>query len=159
MFSLNTAIRVEYIGKLKVSILLQVYVKHIRCLLILRSATYSARRVELSEAMLRKISFNFCENIAKFSVLKHALGQISQSSICTREFQKVPQLSSMGHIQTVYSKPTIAIITKLHIWYHRVVHNIPAKFQSCRFHGLGGVALQRNTFFTIKSFASLTSIT
>ena len=41
--------------------------------------------------------------------------------------------------------------------YHSVV-NVPARSQSCWFNGLGGVALQRNTLLTSKSFASLLSI-
>ena len=42
--------------------------------------------------------------------------------------KNVPQFNSMGNILTIYSKTTITIITKLLRWYHRVVHNIPAKF-------------------------------
>ena len=51
----------------------------------------------------------------------------------------------MGLILTIYPKTTLTIITKLLRWYHRVVHNFPAKFQSCKFNGLGGVASLRNT--------------
>ena len=51
----------------------------------------------------------------------------------------------MGHILIIYSKISITIITKLPRWVHRAVHNVPAKFQSCKFNSLGGVALQRNT--------------
>ena len=57
----------------------------------------------------------------------------------------------MGHILTVYTKTTITIITKLRL-DHRVVQNVPIKFQSCRFNGLGGVALQQNTFLTSNNF-------
>ena len=57
----------------------------------------------------------------------------------------VLQLNSVGYILTIYLKTTITIITKLLRWDHRVVHNVPTKFKSCRFNSLGGVGLQRNT--------------
>ena len=50
---------------------------------------------------------------------------------------------TLWDILTIYSKTTV--ITKLSFG-QRVVHNVPAKFQSYKFNGLGGEALQRNTF-------------
>ena len=73
----------------------------------------------------------FCEFLEKICVLSASamfrVGYVSQSSICAREFQNIPQLNSMGHILTIYSKIKITIITKLLRWDHRVVHNVLAK--------------------------------
>ena len=62
----------------------------------------------------------------------------------------VLSLTEKGYILTIYSKITITIITKLLRWDHRVIRNVPAKFQSRRSNGLGGVALQRNKIIILK---------